>query len=93
VTTKNKSEILHGQENRTMPENQIMDISRQDFVNSSIDNKQLYIFAELRNIPHDQTICSQNMMKFEKSLTGVHETLGKVVKTTNRQSDFLKSLA
>jgi len=94
VPTQNRFEILQGREessSKLTMDN--MNISRQDFIHSSMDNKLTYMFDELRVIRNEQVNCNRGLQMFEKTISGIDKTLGQVIQVTNTQTDFMKSLA
>lgn len=71
----------------------IMDVSRQDFINSSIDNKLTFMFDELRCIKRDQMSVNRGLVSLEKVLTGMGQKLGQVAQVSNQHADLLKTLS
>jgi len=99
VPVNNRFQILEGRESEIdqmdQYENKTPDlgISRQDFVDSTIDRKLIYMFDELREIRNDQVNFVHGFQFVGKSLAYVSEKLENVVGVTNTQSEFIKTLA
>ena len=57
------------------------------------DDKLNIIFEELQSIKKTQENTNRGMLKFQDSFRCISESLGHVIKTTNRHTDMLKTLA
>ncbi|KAH3713010.1 hypothetical protein DPMN_072773 [Dreissena polymorpha] len=71
----------------------VSQVSRQDFAQSSLDNKMVHMFDELRFIRNEQVYCSRELTRLHDTVANVTEKLCQVVSTTNAQTIFLKTLA
>lgn len=71
----------------------VTNISRVDFERSSLDNKMVHLFDELRYIQHEQVNCSRGMLHFHQNLSAVNEKMGQVVQMSNAQLALMKTLA
>lgn len=89
VSVRNRYEILQEKENNM----QSPDISRTDFMHSSVDNKLGYMFDELRSIRCEQVNCRRGMQDFQRNLANLNDKMGQIVNISNSQTEFLKSLA
>lgn len=89
IPLRNRFECLDAREMDT-PTNEF---SRQDFIGSSIDEKLIHMFDELRFIRTEQVSCSTNIVKFQKTLSQVNEKVGQVVNVTNSQTELTRALA
>ena len=49
--------------------------SRSKFENSSLDNKMVHLFDELRFIRNEQVHCSRGMVHFQQNIGEINETL------------------
>ncbi|KAH3794779.1 hypothetical protein DPMN_148317 [Dreissena polymorpha] len=68
-------------------------VSRQDFAQSSLDNKMVHMFDELRFIRNEQVNCSRKLSRLHDTVANVTDKFCQVVSTTNAQTRFLKTLA
>lgn len=68
-------------------------ITRNDFQNSTLDNKLLYMFDELRFIRNEQVTSSLAVNSFQRQLQSYNEKLNEVIHVTNIQTDFMKAMA
>ncbi|KAH3698676.1 hypothetical protein DPMN_086222 [Dreissena polymorpha] len=68
-------------------------LSRQDFIESTPDNKLLHMFDKLRYIRNEQSNCSKNLEEFQKSLIQVDQKIGQVITVTNSQTELLRAVA
>jgi hypothetical protein len=48
-----------------------LEFTRQDFIDSSVDNKLLHMFDELKFIRNEQVSCSRSLVDFKKYLVQV----------------------
>ena len=71
----------------------VSQVSRQDFDQSSLDNKMVHMFDELRFIRNKQVYCSRELTRLHDTVANVTDKLCQVVSTTNAQTIFLKTLA
>jgi len=91
---QNRYEILAGRENGAPDySNSNRTITRQDFVNSSFEDKMVHMFDELRFIRNEQVNCSMGINFVHQSVVQVNDKLTKVISTTNTQFKLLKTLA
>lgn len=96
VPTNNRFEILSARE----PEKGFYESghnnsqsSRQDFINSSIDDKLVHMFDELKFIRNEQVNCSTGLNKFQNSLAQVDHRVAQVVSVKNEQTELFRALA
>lgn len=69
------------------------DVSRQDFVSSTIDDKLILMFNELKFIRNEQVSCSAGMATFQRSLSQVNDKVGQMQNVTNSQTALLRTIA
>lgn len=93
VPVQNRFEIFTERENGECTNVNNVNISREDFVQSSLDNKLVHMFDELRFIRSDQVKNSLAITKFHQNLNEVNEKLNQVIHVANNQTDFMKTLA
>jgi hypothetical protein len=67
--------------------------SRQDFIASTVDEKLIHMFDELRFIRSEQVTCSTNIVKFHNSLGQISHKVGQVISVTNSQTELTRALA
>lgn len=67
--------------------------TRESFRNSSMDDKLLMLFDEMRFMRDEQVRCSTGMLNCDKAISQISEKVNKVIHVTNTQSDLLKTLA
>lgn len=72
---------------------QPMCANRQDFVSSSMEDKLVHMFDELRYIRNEQVNCTKGMLYFQKHLVQVDQKVGHVIKVTNSQTALIRALA
>jgi hypothetical protein len=68
-------------------------VSRNNFAESSLDEKMLMMFDELRYIRQEQVNCSRGVLSLQNSIGKMHEKLGHVIDVTNSQTCLMKTLA
>ena len=68
-------------------------VSRDDFESSTMDNKLIHMFDELRFIRQEQVNSSLAINSFHRQMNTVNEKLNKVIHVTNTQTDIMKTLA
>ena len=73
------------------PDGQV--VNRQDFSRSSIDDKFLALFDELKFIRTELVDSCRGISKVQTTVNKVSEKLGQVIDVTNQQTDFLKVIA
>ena len=66
---------------------------RSSFVLSSVEDKLSIIFDELVCIRSNQEESYQGMLSFQNCFKSIGEKVSEVIKTTNRNTDMLKTLA
>jgi hypothetical protein len=93
VPVSNRFQILQGRKSDEQRKMQSLNISRQNFENSSVDNKLLLMFDELRSIRDEQANCKHEMINFQQTLGTLNEKLVEVIHTADTQSQFMKTLA
>lgn len=93
VPVQNRFEILNEREMEVQNFSRPSDVSRQDFVSSSIDNKLILMFDELKFIRNEQISCSAGMVTFQRSLSQVNDKVGQVLNVTNSQTALLRTIA
>ncbi|KAH3698188.1 hypothetical protein DPMN_085707 [Dreissena polymorpha] len=71
----------------------VSQVPRQDFAQSSIDNKMVHMFEELRFIRNEQVYCSRKLTRLHDTVANVTDKLSQVVSTTNALTRFRKTLA
>jgi hypothetical protein len=93
VPVSNRFQILQGRERAEQRKMPSLNISRKNFENSSVDNKVLLMFEELRSIRDEQANCKHEMINFQQTLGTINEKLVEVIHTADTQSLFMKTLA
>ena len=95
VPVQNRYDVLAGRENGGPDcfSNSNRTISRQDFVKSSLEDKMVHMFDELRFIRNEQVNFSMGINFVHQSVVQVNDKLTQVISTTNTQSELLKTLA
>jgi len=68
-------------------------VSRYDFESSTMDNKLIHVFDELRFIRQEQVNSSLAINSFHRQTNTVNEKLNKVIHVTNTQTYIMKTLA
>ncbi len=99
IMTHNRYQVLQGREGQMLPHptnvptSNDFQLSRSDFVNATVDNKLTCLFDELCCVRNEQLVCNKGLAVLEKALSGMEHTLNQVIQITNKQTDFIKTLA
>ncbi|KAL4240640.1 hypothetical protein ACF0H5_001431 [Mactra antiquata] len=68
-------------------------ISRDEFVTCTMDDKLVYMFDELRFIRNEQLNNNLLINKFQSDMNQICEQVKQVIDVTNTHSNFMKTLA
>ena len=93
VPVQNRFEMLSEREMEVQNFSRSSDVSRQDFVSSTMDVKFILMFDELKFIRNEQVSCSTSMVAFQRSLSQVNDKVGHVLNVTNSQTALLRTIA
>jgi hypothetical protein len=93
VSVQNRFEFLQERESENLKMDRSSDITRQNFVESSYDDKLIHIFDELRFVRNEQAESCRGIMALHRSVENIGIKVNQVIDNTNNQTEFMKTLA